>query len=145
MYGLFGRHDDKVRFLLVGVWNTVFGLAVVWMLDRLIPYDVESVVQKELVFGAAWIISISQNYFTFKLLVFRTQGNWLREYGRMYVTYALVFVVQSILVLAISQAFDLSVFWASLPTIIVVTVMSYAGHKYFTFRQPDTVFRAGGE
>jgi hypothetical protein len=52
----------------------------------------------------------------------------------MYVTYAVTFVVQSVMTLAISEVFELRVFWASLPTIIVVTILSYFGHKYFTFR-----------
>jgi putative flippase GtrA len=125
---------EKVRFLVVGAWNTAFGMGVLWLLDRYIPYDVHSVLQKWLILALNWVIAVTHNFFTFKLLVFRTRGHWLKEYGRMYVTYVATFAVQSVLTLLLSQAFGLRVFWASLPTIIVVTVMSYVGHKYFTFR-----------
>lgn len=132
--GLYGEHGEKLRFLFVGVWNTVFSMAVLWLLDHFIHYDMSSWVQKEGILAAAWVIGVTQNFLTFKLLVFRTEGNWLREYGRMYVTYLATFVVQSVFVQALSAWFGLSVFWASVPTLVVVTIMSYFGHKYFTFR-----------
>jgi putative flippase GtrA len=125
---------EKTRFLVVGAWNTVFSMGVLWLLDRYVPYDVSSVSQKWLLLALSWAIGVTHNFFTFKLLVFRTRGRWLREYARMYVTYAATFVVQSMLTLVLSQAFGLRLFWANLPTIVVVTVMSYLGHKYFTFR-----------
>jgi putative flippase GtrA len=130
----YDRHGEKVRFLFVGGWNTLFSIGVLWVLDRYIPYDAKSLVQKEAVLVLSWVISVTQNFFTFKLLVFRTRGNWLKEYLRMYVTYAAAFVVQSGIILALSTWLGWSLFWANLPTIVVVTVMSYFGHKYFTFR-----------
>ena len=131
---LYDRHGEKLRFLFVGGWNTAFGIGVLWLLDRYIPYDMNSLVQKEAVLIVSWVISVTHNFFTFKLLVFRTEGNWLKEYLRMYVTYAATFLVQSVLILALSSWLGWSLFWANLPTVAVVTVMSYFGHKYFTFR-----------
>jgi putative flippase GtrA len=49
------------------------------------------------------------------------------------------FIVQSVMVQTISALTGWSLFWANVPTIAVVTVMSYAGHKYFTFRRPEDV------
>lgn len=134
--GAYERHGEKVRFLVVGVWNTLFSLGVLWLLDRLIPYDQGSLLQKQGILFASWVVSVTQNFFTFKFLVFRSKGHWLKEYVRMYVTYAVTFVVQSVMTLAISEIFDLRVFWANLPTIVVVAILSYFGHKYFTFRSP---------
>lgn len=133
---LYDRHGEKVRFLVVGVWNTVFGLAVLWMLDTLIAYDARSLLQKELVLIAAWVISVTQNFVTFKFLVFRSKGRWLREYVRTYMTYAATFLLQSAMTLTISQVFRLTVFWANVPTTVVIMALTYVGHKYFTFRQP---------
>ena len=132
-----GRHAEKLRFLVVGGWNTAFSVFVIWLLDRSIPYDPASILEKQAVLLVGWIISITHNFFTFKMLVFRTQGNWLREYARMYITYAATFVLQSLLVQAITQAFDCSIFWANLPTVFVVAVLSYLGHRHFTFRSPS--------
>jgi putative flippase GtrA len=140
-------HEEKLRFLLVGGWNTVFSMATLWVLERLIPYGPASVlgaalgvvVAKQVVLTVAWVVAVTHNFFTFKLLVFRTRGAWLREYVRMYGVYAVTFIVQSVMVQALSAWTGWSLFWANLPTIAVVTVMSYLGHKHFTFRGPEDV------
>jgi putative flippase GtrA len=137
LFDLYERHGDKMRFLVVGVWNTLFGIMMLWVLDRTIPYDPDSMLQKQLVLTLNWVINVTHNFFTFKLIVFRTRGNWIAEYLRMYVTYTVTFVVQSVITLTVSQVFGLSVFWASLPAIAVVVVMSYLGHRHFTFRRPS--------
>ena len=132
--GVYDTHGEKLRFLIVGIWNTALSIALLWVLERVIPHDASSVLQKQAILIVAWLLSVTQNFFTFKLGVFRTQGNWWREYARMYVTYAGTFVVQSVMVQAISAYFDVSMFVANLPTIFVVTILSYMGHKHFTFR-----------
>lgn len=141
------EHEEKLRFLAVGVWNTAFSMAALWVCERLIPYGPDSaigsivgvVAAKQAVLVLAWVLAVTQNFFTFKLLVFRTKGNWLSEYGRMYVTYAGAFVIQSLMIQALSAWLGWSLFWANLPTIVVVTVISYVGHKYFTFRASGQV------
>lgn len=133
------KHGEKLRFVAVGIWNTLFGTGALWLLDRYIPYDARSLVQKEAVLILSWVISVTHNFFSFKLLVFHTRGNWLKEYARMYVTYGATFVVQSGLILALSEWLGWSIFWASIPTLAVVTLMSYFGHKYFTFRSKHLI------
>jgi len=128
-------HREKLRFLVVGGWNTLFSIAALWLLDRFVPYDPDSLLHKQAVLVVHWVISVTQNFFTFKLLVFRSKGHWLHEYLRMYVTYAATFLIQSVLTLAVSQAFGLRLFWASLPSIAVIAVISYLGHRHFTFRR----------
>jgi putative flippase GtrA len=138
---VYSRHGEKLRFLVVGVWNTIFGLGLLWLLERFIPYDPGSMLHKQGILLVNWVICVTHNFFSFKFLVFRTRGNWLKEYLRMYVTYIGTFVVQSVMVQAISAYFGLSLFLANLPTIVVVTVMSYLGHKYFTFRTKEEAIR----
>ena len=135
-------HEEKLRFLVVGVWNVAFSMATLWVSERLIPHgpgtalasSIGVVGAKQVVLFVNWVVSVTQNMFTFKLLVFRTKGNWLREYGRMYVTYTGTFVVESVMVQTNSAVLGWSLFFSRLPTLVVVTVLSYLGHKYFTFR-----------
>lgn len=145
MNGLWERlapHEEKLRFLVVGVWNVLFSMGTLWILERLIPYGpgsrlasaVSGIGAKQVILALNWVIGVTQNLFTFKLLVFRTKGHWLREYARMYVTYAGTFVVESVMVQVISATLGWSLFASRLPTLVVVTVLSYLGHKYFTFR-----------
>lgn len=137
-------HEEKLRFLVVGVWNTLFSVALLWALERSIPHDANSLLQKQLILTLVWVIAVTQNFFTFKLLVFRTKGNWLREYGKMYVTYSATFVIQSVLIQLISGRFGVSLFIANIPVIFIVTILSYLGHKYFTFRHVVEAIDDGG-
>lgn len=137
------KHEEKLRFLVVGVWNTGLSTAMLWVLENTIPHDPANVVQKQLILTLVWVIAVTQNFFTFKLLVFRTKGNWLREYVKMYITYAAAFVVQSVLIQSLSAYFGLTMFLANIPVIFIVTIMSYLGHKYFTFRHAVEALDAG--
>lgn len=143
-------HEEKLRFLVVGVWNTAFNLAMLWIFERLLPYGPGSALArvigvvgaKQVVLFVAWAVSVTQNLFTFKLLVFRTKGNWLKEFGRIFITYAGTFVVESVMIQVLSARFGLSLFIAKLPTVVVVMVLSYLGHKYFTFRTKEEALEA---
>jgi putative flippase GtrA len=138
-------HEEKLRFLVVGVWNVIFSMLSLLVLERLIPYgpgsalaaSIGGVGAKQVVLVVNWVISVSQNMVTFKLLVFRTKGHWLREYARMYVTYTGTFIVESVMVQVISAVAGWSLFWARVPALVVVTVLSYFGNKYFTFRTTE--------
>lgn len=141
--GLADRHAEKLRFLVVGVWNTAFSTGLLWVLENTIPHDPRNIVHNQLILTLLWVIAVTQNFFTFKLLVFRTEGRWLKEYVRMYITYAGTFVIQSVLIQVLSQYFHLTLFVANIPVIFLVTILSYVGHKYFTFRHAVEAIDAG--
>jgi putative flippase GtrA len=138
--------SEKVRFLLVGGWNTLFAYGMLWVLDSLL----HARLHYTLIVTLNWVIGVTQNLFTFKLFVFRTKGSWLKEYLRSYVVYIAAYVLNlaiislvmellrpSDLVLAIG-ATSLTVpklMVAALPALLIVTVVSYVGHKYFTYRR----------
>lgn len=140
--GLLRQRELEVRFLIVGVWNAAFSVAILWVVGRVLPYAPGSwlagaagdIVAKQVVIAIAWVLSVTQNLFSFKLLVFRTKGHWLREYARMFVTYAGTFVVESVMMQVLSATLGWSLVLAKIPTLVVVTVLSYIGHRFFTFR-----------
>jgi len=135
-------HEEKLRFLFVGGWNVLFSMGVLWAMERLIPYGQGSalagtlgvIAAKQTVLVLAWVVAVTQNLFSFKLLVFRTKGHWASEYARMYVTYAGTFLIESVMIQVISGSLGWSLVWSKLPTLVVTTILSYLGHKYFTFR-----------
>jgi putative flippase GtrA len=137
------KHEEKLRFLVVGVWNTVFATAALFLCEHYIPHDPNSIIQKQLILTLVWVLGVTQNFFTFKLLVFRTKGNWLQEYLRMYVTYVATFAIQSVLVQVLSARFHLTMFLSNIPVIFIVTIISYLGHKHFTFRHAVEDLDAG--
>lgn len=120
----------KIRYLLTGGWNTLFGYLVGVGL-----YYVLSRYMHILLIGVLInIITISMSFLTYKLIVFRTKGNWLMEYLRTYLVYGGTALISVGLLWAMVDGFHLP-FWLAQGLVMAITVViSYLGHANFTFR-----------
>jgi len=130
---LYERHGEKLRFLVVGGWNTAFSYGVLFMLDTLL----HQYLHYTIIMFVAWVIGVTQNLFTFKLFVFRTKGHWVKEYLRSYVVYSGSFVLNLAIVAVIISLWHPRLSIAQLPALVIVTIISYVGHKYFTYRTAE--------
>ena len=129
------------RYLLVGAWNTLFGYgSFAFFTSILSPVISHSYI-------AAYVISsllnISVSYLGYKFFVFKTKGNYLREWIRCVSVYSvgILFgvVTLPVLVLVIRRN---TRFVAEAPYIAgailtaFMVVYSFVGHKKFSFRSP---------
>jgi putative flippase GtrA len=73
-----------VRYLIVGGWNTLFG----YLSFATLYYFFSPVVHYMLIMVMSTVINITNAFVFYKFLVFRTRGNYLREYLRFYAVYA---------------------------------------------------------
>jgi len=127
-----------LRYLIVGAWNTLFGYSVfaglTYVLTGHVPYAymVANVLSN--------VVAITVAYVGYKLFVFKTKGNYLREYLRFYVVYGAamllglallpVFVVLVGLVLPRPALVP----YVAQALVIPVTVLSsFVGHKRYSF------------
>lgn len=123
--------DRRLRYLLAGGWNTVFGYGV-----GVILYLALSSRLHVVVIGAlANVLSITMSFATYKIFVFRTRGGWLVEYIRSYVVYGISGVLGIGLLWAAVSVLRLDIWLAQAFTILVGVVISYVGHALFTFRR----------
>ena len=129
------------RYLLVGAWNTLFGYGsfafFTAILSPMIPhsYIAACVISN--------VLSISVAYIGYKFFVFKTKGNYLREWIRCVGVYSggILFGVLTlpVLVLVIRRN---TRFVAEAPYIAgailtaFMMVYSFVGHKKFSFRSP---------
>ncbi len=131
---------ELVRYLVAGGWNTVFGYGVFALLTHalsgLIPYAymVAAVL--------ANVLAITMAYVSYKLVVFRTKGNYLREYLRFYVIYGASAVAGIALLpvfVALVGAFagksDAVPYVAQALLMPLLVLGSFVGHKTFSFRR----------
>lgn len=129
--GLYDAHGEKLRYLIVGVWNTLFSVLMFNVLLLAFGHSLYLVW-----FWVSWAISVVQSTITMKYFAFRRKGSLLPQIGRAYVVYLP------------AQGLSTGIMWfavsvlhmipplAQLITIFVTTIFSYIGHKYFTFRVP---------
>jgi putative flippase GtrA len=128
-----------VRYLVVGAWNTLFGYAtyaaLTAFLTPLIPYG----------YMAAIVLSSPLNitvaFLGYKWFVFRTKGNYLREWARCVAVYsgsiAIGWVLLPILVSIVRHATRYqrqAPYIAGAMLTSVSVVFSFVGHRKFSFR-----------
>lgn len=141
------KHQEKLRFLVVGVCNTVIGYALFagWYF-ALGKFDLGAL-RYNLALVLAWLISVCISYTNFKLFVFKTRGtNWIAELARSYVVYFAALLVNLAILNFFVRVMHMHPLVGQLASIFIVTIMSYLGHKYFTFgagRRIETLAEPG--
>jgi len=146
---LYDRHGEKLRFVLVGLWNTAFNYALFAVLLYALAPVLGSLTLADsaalqwvgqryylVVQWIAWLLSVPQSTLAFKYLAFRSTGPWLNEVGRSFFVYLPVQALSSGLLWLFSAVLGLHPLLGQALTVVVSAVLAYYGHKYFTFRTP---------
>jgi putative flippase GtrA len=134
------RMWQAIRYLMVGGFNTAFGYTLFVSLNYL--FRKLGVYGSEIASLLANIISMTAAFLAYKWFVFRTRGNYLREWLRclsvygssMVFTLALLPPVTILLKHWIPRHQLASNVAAAILAVITVTA-SYFGHKHFSFRR----------
>jgi putative flippase GtrA len=137
---------EVIRFLMVGVFNTAFALALysgcVILFGRAMPR-----LGKPIIADIASIVSqpvcITVAFLCYKHFVFRTKGNYLKEWLRCFAVYS-VSIVASLAILPAATKLFLLVkelppnappILAGVVNSLIVACYSYFGHKKFSFKR----------
>jgi putative flippase GtrA len=136
---------EVIRFLLVGVFNTVFTLALysffVILYSRFLPHR-----GKPLIADIAQIstkpVAITVAFLCYKHFVFRTQGNYLKEWIRCFAVYGISTPVELIILplathifLSFAQTHSSAPFLAGVVNSAIIAMYSYFAHKKFSFKR----------
>jgi len=125
--------SEKIRYLCVGTFNTVFGyLTSVYL--YILTVDKIGVIGVAIVSN---IISITLSFITYKIFVFRTKGNWIIEYVKAYIVYGFGSVLGIIIVVLMVNGLKFQFWIAQGIAILMVTVLSYISHSKFTFMKSN--------
>ena len=135
---------EVIRFLLVGGFNTLFSLVLYnafvtavrhFLRNEYIVADVAQCISMP--------ISITVAFLGYKWFVFRTQGNYLKEWLRCFAVYGVGFPISILVVLPAATGGFLSFpltrpYAANLAGIVnsvVIACYSYFAHKKFSFKR----------
>ena len=123
-----------VRYLAVGVWNTAFGIGLYWLVYRLFGQTVHYLALAVPVN----VLAIANAFLCYKLIVFRTKGNWFCEYVKCFLVYGGGALASMALLWLFVDCFHLNPVVDNVVGTALVVVGSYFGHKYFSFRPRKT-------
>jgi len=119
-----------IRYLSIGGINTLVGYGLGVGLYYLLWPRLHIL----LIGALSSVLAISFSFTTYKRFVFRTQGQWVKEYLRSYVVYGSMAVMGVILLWILVDGLRVPIWLAQGVSILITVVISYVGHAKFTFR-----------
>lgn len=133
--GFWFKVGQKLRFLLVGGFNTVFAYAVFAFLFALLglPYLWALTIQ--------YFITVNVSILTMRYYVFRSQGNFLKEYGKAWTVYIGMWLFNSAGLTVLIEWCGINELKAQALYITIATIMTYLLHKYFSFHKKLNKFK----
>ncbi len=122
--------DEKIRYLLVGGYNTVFGYALFVLLLMLFKDRIHYLAA----LVVSHVISVTNAYLAYKFLVFKTRGKWLHEFGKFNAVYLAVLAINLVALPAMVELLSIRPAMGQAWFVVVTVVVSYLGHKHFSFK-----------
>lgn len=149
LLSIYTGRGETLRYLVVGAFNTLvsYGLFVAllaslgaWLqtfsgsssgLMSLVGDHYYLVVQ-----WVGWVLAVPVCTLMMKRFAFRSKGHWLRQIGRAYLIYLPAQGLATVLLWLMVQVVHLTPQLGVIAIVAVTTVLTYIGHKYFTFQVP---------
>ena len=125
---------EKIRYLLAGGFNTLVGYSIGVGLYKALESNL-SIVWIGVISN---IVSITASFLSYKTLVFKTKGMWLREYMKSYIVYGGIAVIGIFCLWVFVEKMKISIWLAQALVIGMTVIISYLGHSRFTFRRRGT-------
>ena len=126
-------HNEVVRYLVAGGYNTAFGFLAFAGLYLLL----EDVLHYLGVAVISHVIAITNSFFVYRYFVFKSTGNILHEYLKIYVVYGVSFLLSIAMLALLVEFLDMHPIAAQFFVILVTVAVSYLGHSRFTFKGTD--------
>ena len=127
------QDNRKLRFLIVGGWNTLFGYLCFYGLYLLAANRVHYLI----VTAVAHFINIIQAYVMHRWLVFRSDDKVTKEFLRFNASYIGTFLFGLLAMFLLVEAAALSPPVAQAIVILMNVVLSYVLHSRVSFRPPS--------
>jgi putative flippase GtrA len=128
------RGDERVRFLLVGGFNTVFGYGLFALFELTIGRYVGYL-------GCLYIAAAIATVVAFILhrrITYRVAGTGsvVIDFLRFSIVYVVTLALNSLALPLLVELAHIAPLIAQAAITIIATVLSYFGHKFFSFRRP---------
>ena len=120
---------EKIRFLLVGGFNTVVSYLLFALLYEVIGlhYNTALAVQ--------YLITVNMSVLTMRYYVFRSKGNFLREFTKAWSVYIFIFFFNAAMLNLFVEILGLPPLIAQALYLVISTVVTFILHKYLSFRK----------
>jgi putative flippase GtrA len=140
-------HGQLLRYMVVGVWNTLFGYGCYFVLVRLFLHILPTPpsLTASIALVVATVINITVSFLGYKWFVFRTRGNYWREYLRSMTVYLPSLALNAVLIAPLTATLRLvrpireqAPYVAGALLTGFTVIVSFFGHKHISFKRHAT-------
>lgn len=124
-------NKQKVLFVIIGIWNTIFGYSVF----ALLMYLYSSTISYPVILAISYPIGITNSYVFYKIFVFKTSGNIIKEYVKFCVTYLTTFIINLATLPVLVEFLSINIYMAQGFILFASVIVSFVMHKNYTFRE----------
>jgi putative flippase GtrA len=118
---------EEVRFLIVGVVNTIVGYGLFAVFLLFFPYLVSLYL--------SYAVAVSLAFVLHRRFTFRVRGNVLVDFVRFVGVYVVSLAVNTVVLPVLVEFVGLHPLVAQGVALVITTLISYVGHKWFSFRR----------
>ena len=136
---LMPMHDEKANFVLVGIWNTIFGYGIFCLFDTLFAWLLSS---RSVAYMSAMVLAnplaVINAYICHKYITFKSEVKGkaiIFEFLRFSTAYVTTFSLSLILLPTLVEIGHIHPKIAAAIIILICTGISYFAHSMFSFRK----------
>lgn len=130
LFAIWMRFPQKIRYLLVGGYNTVVSYALyvllLWLMGGL---------HEQLALLGSFLLSSINSFWTQKIFVFGTKGHARWEYIKCLMSWGASYTLNVVLLAVFVDGFHMNAYMAQFIALILVTINSYLMLKRFAFKE----------
>jgi putative flippase GtrA len=126
----FQRYREQILYLAVGGWNTLFG----YLNFVVLYYFLQGTMPVMAILIVSYAISIANAYVCYRYVVFRSRGSVLREMPRFTSVYVVALAANLVVLPLALRWLPFSAYVVQAIFTLGVVLLSYFGHKHFSFR-----------
>jgi len=122
--------NEKIRYMLIGGYNTFFGYSVFAILWLLWGESLHYVV----LLSISHIVAVTNAFFGYRIWVFRKKGGMLGDFARFNLVYLGTFIFNLLALPALIEMMGFHPLFAQALVVFVTVVASYLLHRRFSFK-----------
>ena len=122
--------DEKVRFVIAGICNMGIRYLIFVLLGLAFTVN-----RYQIILLATWLSSSVIAFLSYKYLVFRTEGNHIKEFVKSLLIWCLSYVLNALLLGFLVGRLQWNVYAAQGLVIILIVVINYLLFKHFAFKK----------
>lgn len=134
----YNKHQIQIKFVFVGIWNTIFGYGVFCLFDTIFAWFF---LTRSIAYMCAivltQILAVINAYIFHKYITFQSVAKGraiIAEFFRFSATYVVTFGMSLVLLPLFVEIGNMHPKVAAALIILLCTVISYLGHSRFSFK-----------